>query len=111
MAGVAITRTEHTPMQLRRAASGTGDAGAARRMLALALVMEGKSRSEAAATCGMDRQTLRDWVHRYNAFGLEGLSNKVAPGPRSGAPAYPLVVNRSSAVMISFAITLQLLHS
>jgi transposase len=51
-------------------------------MLALALVMEGKSRSEAAATCGMDRQTLRDWVHRYNALGLEGLSDKVAPGPR-----------------------------
>ena len=48
MAGVAITRTEHTPVQLRRAASRTGDAGAARRMLALALVMEGKSRSEAA---------------------------------------------------------------
>lgn len=31
--------------------------------------------------CGMDRQTLRDWVHRYNAAGLVGLSNRVAPGP------------------------------
>jgi transposase len=82
MTAVSITRTEHTPAQMRRAASRTGDANAARRMLALALVMEGKSRSEAAASCGMDRQTLRDWVHRYNAVGLEGLSDKLAPGRR-----------------------------
>lgn len=73
MAAVSITRTELTAAQLRRAATRTQDANAARRMLALALVMEGKSRSEAAAACGMDRQTLRDWVHRYNAEGLAGL--------------------------------------
>ena len=83
MAAVAITRTEHTPAQLRRAASRTGDANAARRMLALALVMEGKSRSEAAATCGMDRQTLRDWVHRFNAAGPEGLFDNWTVGPKS----------------------------
>ena len=51
-------------------------------MLALALVIEGKSRIEAASACGMDRQTLRDWVHRYNAEGLAGLSNRSAPGAR-----------------------------
>jgi transposase len=33
-------------------------------MLAIALVLEGKDRKTAAETCGMDRQTLRDWVHR-----------------------------------------------
>jgi transposase len=80
--GIAITRTEHTAGQLRRAARRTDDAHAARRMLALALVMEGKSRSEAASSCGMDRQTLRDWVHRYNSLGLEGLSDRLAPGPK-----------------------------
>jgi transposase-like protein len=36
-------------------------------MLALALVMEGQNRTEAACAAGMDRQTLRDWVHLYNA--------------------------------------------
>ena len=72
-AAVAITRTDYTAAQLRRAAARTDDANAARRMLAVALVVEGKPRAEAAATCGMDRQTLRDWVHRYNAEGLEGL--------------------------------------
>jgi transposase len=49
-------------------------------MLALALVLEGRSRQAAASACGMDRQSLRDWVHRYNAAGLAGLCNKRAPG-------------------------------
>jgi transposase len=48
--------------------------------LALALVMEGWSRSAAAESCGMDRQTLRDWVHRYNAEGIAGLFNRALPG-------------------------------
>src|SRR5271157_1921010 len=60
---VAITRTEQTPEALRRQAGRTSDARAARRMLALALVMEGQSRDAAARQCGMDRQTLRDWAH------------------------------------------------
>ena len=52
-------------------------------MLAIALVLEGADRRTAAETCGMDRQTLRDWVHRYNAEGLAGLSNqRGAPRPR-----------------------------
>jgi transposase len=49
-------------------------------MLALALVLEGCSRETAARHTGMDRQTLRDWVHRYNAEGLAGLRDR----PRSG---------------------------
>lgn len=77
---IAIRRAEHTPGDLRAAAARTRDAGAARRMLALALVMEGRSRTEAAESCGMDRQTLRDWVHRYNAEGLEGLCDRGHPG-------------------------------
>ena len=78
---VEITRTEVSPAQLRRAATRSRDADAARRMLALALVLEGKSRKEAAESCGMDRQTLRDWVIRYNEMGLAGLSDRVPPGP------------------------------
>jgi transposase len=80
MPGITITRTELTSAQLRQAAGRSRDANAARRMLALALVVEGRSRGEAAASCGMDRQTLRDWVHRYNAFGLDGLVDRKAPG-------------------------------
>jgi transposase len=51
-------------------------------MLALALVLEGKIARKAARSCGMDRQILCDWVHRYNAEGLKGLRNRVAPGAK-----------------------------
>ena len=56
-----------------------------RRLLALALVLEGTSRTEAAEQSGMDRQTPRNWVHRYNADGIEGLKS----GHGSGQPASP----------------------
>jgi len=49
-------------------------------MLAIALVMEGVDRTTAARSCGMDRQTLRDWVHRYNAEGVDGLRDRARPG-------------------------------
>ncbi len=80
MVAIAITRTDLTAAELRAAAVKSRDRQAARRMLALALVLEGADRKTSAETCGMDRQTLRDWVHRYNAEGLAGLSN------RRGAP-------------------------
>src|ERR671939_512931 len=77
---IAITRRELGADELRREAKRCRDARAARRMLALALVLEGASREEAARHAGMDRQTLRDWVHRYNEEGLVGLRDR----PRSG---------------------------
>ena len=62
---VEITRLDLSAAELRDAATRTRDAKAARRMLAMALVLEGRSRDEVARSCGMDRQTLRDWAHRY----------------------------------------------
>ena len=83
MVAIAITRLDLTAAELRAASAKSRDTQAARRMLALALVLEGADRKTAAETCGMDRQTLRDWVHRYNAEGLAGLSNhRSAPRPR-----------------------------
>ena len=82
---VAITRQELSVEDLRRKAARMRDAKAARRTLAIALVLEGRSREDAAAACGMDRQTLRDWVHRYNADGLAGLADlprRNGPKPR-----------------------------
>ena len=87
---VAITRQDVSVGDLRREAGRTRDAKAARRMLAIACVMEGQSREDAAECCGveprgspdMDRQTLRDWVHRFNADGLAGLSDL----PRQNGP-------------------------
>jgi putative transposase len=77
---VGITRRELGAGDLRREAGRCRDARAARRMLALALVLEGCSRETAARHTGMDRQTLRDWVHRYNEAGLAGLRDRPRPG-------------------------------
>lgn len=83
MAAIEIVRRDLDAAGLRRVAGRSRDAAAARRMLALALVLEGRSRAEAAEAAGMHRQTLRDWVHRYNAEGLAGLSDRQgAVGPK-----------------------------
>ena len=83
MAGVAITRTDMSAADLRAAAKRSVNAKQGSRILAIAMVLDGFSREEAARLCGMDRQTLRDWVHRYNKEGLEGLADRA----RSGRPA------------------------
>ena len=79
---LAITRDDFAADELRAAARRCKDPRQACRILAIALVLEGASRQDAAHAAGMDRQTLRDWVHRYNADGLDGLLDK----PRSGRP-------------------------
>jgi len=78
--GVEITRRDMTPSELRAAAGRAKNGRTARRMLAIALALEGAGRKAAAESCGMDRQTLRDWVHRYNAAGLAGLENRGGGG-------------------------------
>lgn len=83
---VQIVRHDHTPTELRAEAARSKQASYARRVLALALVAEGTARKAAAETCGMDRQTLRDWVIRYNAEGLAGLRDR----PHAGGPSSKL---------------------
>lgn len=80
--GIEVTRLDLSAAGLRQRASRCRDGRVACRVLAIAHVLEGASRAEAASTCGMDRQTLRDWVHRYNAKGIAGLSD----ARRSGRP-------------------------
>ena len=75
-AAIQIIRQDLDAAGLRQAARRAVSIAASRRMLALALVLEGASRMEAARAAGMDRQTLRDWVHRYNEEGLAGLSDR-----------------------------------
>jgi len=79
-AKLGITRTDYTSAELRALSAKCGDGAEVRRMLALALVLDGRPRGEAAALNGMDRQTLCDWVHRYNSSGLEGLKTRKSPG-------------------------------
>jgi transposase len=91
---VAITRLDLSAADLREAAARTRDAKAARRMLAIGLVLEDWSRAAAAEACAMDRQTLRDWVHRYNTLGLEGLSDL----PRRNGPRPRLTTEQQAKV-------------
>ena len=91
---VAITRGDLSASDLRRVAGRFVDSALSRRALALALVLEGKSRLEAARSAGMDRQTLRDWVHRYNELGLNGLRNR----PNRGAPPRKLAAAQEQQV-------------
>ncbi len=70
VAGLEITRRDHTSAELRALSGRCSDGAQVRRLLASALILDGHSRTEAAALSGMDRQTLRDWVHRYNKEGV-----------------------------------------
>jgi transposase len=80
--GQAIAvRTDYTAGEVRRFAKRAKDVAQARRLLAIAAVLDGASREDAAKIGGMDRQTLRDWVHRFNAFGLDGLKDNWSSGP------------------------------
>jgi transposase len=79
---LAITRTDLSAEELRGHARRAEDGDQACRLLSLALVLEGSSRTVAARAGGMDRQTLRDWVIRYNEAGVAGLRDR----PRSGRP-------------------------
>ena len=106
MAGtIAITRREMTAAELRAASAKAKSARAARRSLAIALVLEGADRKTAAETCGMDRQTLRDWVHRYNAEGLAGLENRRSPGGGGGGGGGRVPTRRSIGWCVGGAST------
>ena len=81
MAAPLVLRTDFTADDVRRRARRTRDANQARRLLALAMIYEGGSRSEAARVGGVGLQIVRDWVERFNAEGPDGLVDRKAPGP------------------------------
>src|ERR1700746_1820435 len=79
--GQAIAvRTDYTAGGVRRFAKRAKDAAQARRLLAIVSVLDGASREDAAKIGGMDRQTLRDWVIRFNEQGADGLIKLPSPG-------------------------------
>ena len=75
--GIAITRKDESAHELRRLARLCRNVAQVRRLLAMALVMDGYSRTDAATAAGMERQSSRDWVHRFNAEGPAGQGNRV----------------------------------
>ena len=87
MSAAVRLRTDFSASELRRLAAATKNASQSRRFLSLAAVLEGMNRTEAARIGGMDRQTLRDWVHRFNQHGPDGLKDSWSKGkpPRLSA--------------------------
>src|SRR5277367_5386 len=75
-------REDYSAEALRALARRSKDANQSRRLLSLAAVRDGMDRGSAAKIGGMDRQTLRDWVHRFNGSGLEGLVDNWTEGPK-----------------------------
>src|SRR3984957_7286226 len=99
-------RLDHDAAGLRGLARASEDADQVRRLLALALIYDGGSRTQAAAAGGVTLQVVRDWVLRFNAHGPGGLIDRKAPGQPSrhchvnfvwaaqsgGSPAAPIIV-------------------
>lgn len=73
-------RQDYEAAQLRRLARDSGDAKQVRRLLALAVIYDGGSRTQAAEVGGVTLQVVRDWVLRFNAHGPDGLIDRKAPG-------------------------------
>lgn len=80
MSAAVRLREDWDAVQVRAAARAARDGDQVRRLLAVAAVYEGKDRAAAAQIGAMDRQTLRDWVHRFNAAGPDGLIDRKPPG-------------------------------
>jgi transposase len=75
-------REDYSVEELRALARRSKTVNQSRRLLSLAAVRDGMDRGAAAKVGGMDRQTLRDWVHRFNALGPEGLIDNWTQGPK-----------------------------
>ena len=80
MASALDIRSDYSAADLRRLAKRSKDNNQSRRLLSLAAVMDGMNRTDAARIGGMDRQTLRDWVHRFNELGPDGLLDRHSGG-------------------------------
>ena len=75
-----VIRDDISSEVLRRQARRERDGRVSARLIAIANALDGMDRASAARLAGMDRQTLRDWVHRYNAEGIAGLCDRPKPG-------------------------------
>lgn len=83
MAAAIGLREDFDAKVLRALARGTKDGPQARRLLALAAIYDGATRSEAARIGGVTLQIVRDWVLRFNTLGPDGLVDRKAPGQPS----------------------------
>ena len=89
MAAPIDLRNDFDSVSLRRLAKRTRDATQSRRLLALAEVYDGGSRTDASRIGGVGLQIIRDWVLRFNARGPDGLVDGKSPGAAERADIGP----------------------
>ena len=94
-------RKDRTSVVLRKLAKAERDGRVSRRILAVANALDGMRRDEAAKSAGMDRQTLRDWVLRYNDQGVDGLFDRW----NGGRP--PTFANEEQAQIVEIVLALR----
>ena len=82
-----VIRDDTSSGELRRRARRESDGRVSTRLIAIANALDGMDRARAARLAGMDRQTLRDWAHRYNAEGIAGLCDRPKPKLTEGQMA------------------------
>ena len=87
-------RTDYDAIRVRAAARKSKHGAQARRLLALAAIYEGASRTEAARRGGVTLQIIRDWVVKFNAAGPDGLIDRKAPGK----PSHLQAIHRAALV-------------
>jgi len=83
MGTAVLLRGDFNGASLRALAKKSKDGNRTRRLVAIAKIYDGGSRSDAARIGGVGLQTIRDWVLRFNARGPDGLVDGKAPGQRS----------------------------
>lgn len=91
MSSAVVLRSDFSAADLRRLAARGKDANQSWRLLSLAAVRDGMNRTAAARIGGMDRQTLRDWVNRFNEGGADALIDRHAGGTQPRLSAAQLV--------------------
>ncbi|PBB28969.1 hypothetical protein CK214_27915 [Mesorhizobium sp. WSM3882] len=79
MGSAVKLRDDYSASELRRLARASKDVRQSSRLLSIAAVLDRMNRTDAARIGGMDRQTLRDWVHRFNTEGSDGLLDQWSP--------------------------------
>ena len=97
--GTLKIRKDRTAVVLRKLAKQEVDARVVRRLLAIANALSGMSRGAAAQSAGMDRQTLRDWIVRYNEHGVTGLADSW----NGGRPPMPTLDEQADLLAIVMA--------
>ena len=97
MAWAVALRSDFTASRMRASARSSRDANQVRRLLALAAIYEGGTRSDAAQLGGVGLQTVRDWVLRFNAAGPDGLIDVAPPG---GVPLLDEAQRRALAQIV-----------